>query len=97
MQYNIYIYIFSNVPNSRKYSCLRYQDSLSLYELLTSIFYLQYIQPRNYPLTPFTPVQPSYPVKVVTCVDNYRCLVNYFQARSTAPITTEVYVKTYNC
>ena len=94
MQYNTDIYSPKD-PNSRKYSYLRYQDSLSLYQLLT--FYLQLIQPRNYPLTPFTPVQPSYPVKVVTCVDDYHCLVNYSEARSTPPIIAEVYVKTYNC
>ena len=33
--------------------------------------------PRYYPLTPFTPVQPNLPSKVVTYADNYRCVTNY--------------------
>ena len=33
-------------------------------------------QPRDYPLTPFTPVQPNLPSKVVTYADNYRCVAN---------------------
>ena len=69
---------------------------LSNYLLLqyTLLKFINY--PRNYPLTPINPVQPSYPVKVVTYVDNHCCFAIYFLVRSTTPISTEVYVKVYN-
>ena len=45
--------------------------------------------PRYYPLTPFTPVQPNLPSKVVTYADNYRCVANYWIAHSTTPTSTK--------
>ena len=38
---------------------------------------LTLFSPRYYPLTPFTPVQPNLPSKVVTYAGNYRCVANY--------------------
>ena len=46
-------------------------------------------QPRDYPLTPFTPVQPILPSKAVTYADNYRCIANYWLAHSTTPTSTK--------
>ena len=45
--------------------------------------------PRYYPLTPFTPVQPNLPSKVVTYVDNYSCVANFWIAPSTTPTSTQ--------
>ena len=46
-------------------------------------------QPRYYPLTPFTPVQPNLPSKAVTYADNYCCVANYWLAHSTTPTSTK--------
>ena len=42
------------------------------YTLLFKFFKL----PRNYPLIPFTPVQPKLLNEAVTYADNYRCFAN---------------------
>ena len=60
MQYNIdiHIYSISKDPNSRKYSYLRYQDSLSLYQLLTSISTYNTYNPETTHLLPLPPYNP---------------------------------------
>ena len=51
--------------------------------------------PRYYPLTPFTPVQPNLPSKVVTYVDNYRCVANILDSSLYNANFYQVYVARY--